>query len=1139
MDDRRLEAYLNLIQLLLNCPSGEEAQILQANSELVDAKLVQTILENANNLRIDKKLDDANYLMTIAGHILGIYSNIKLQKLPPFIYLKFTGDLVQKIIFCHDIKSKNWISEIHALLLENINLIDDNLAASFGLICANVLAKLKLSAELDNESITGIATNIGIFSKVMSSFHLGSKGSNLEIAIAGYKITLTVFTHQVSAEVWAMIQNDLGDAYSKRIRGKKADNLEMAIAFYQEALSVRTREAFPQDWVATQNSLGIAYNNRIKGEKADNTEKAIEFHQAALSVYTHEVFPEQWAMTQQNLGDAYLFRIRGKKADNLEMAIAFYQEALSVRTREAFPQDWAATQNSLGIAYSNRIKGEKADNIERAIKFYEAALSISTRDEFPQEWALTQLNLANAYTDRIRGEKKENLKRAILLYFQILSVFTIEEFPEQWASIHNNLAIAYNRRFGEHQDIGESGLAAFNMKTSLELHEAALSVYTRDAYPENWARTQVDLGIAYSKTTKGEKADNIERAIEFYEAALFIYNCENFPEEWARTQQNLANAYVDRIRGEKEDNVKKAIAFCEAALSVYTSHSYPINYTQALYNLGHIYQENYQLPEAYNTFNSVIETVELMRSEIITGGEADRQKLAEEWNKLYQRMVKVCLDMENKTAALEYIERSKTRNLVELFHNARSLPQNVQRISFQEIRSLLGEDEAILEWYITFNSFKVFIITHDSTQPDVWQSSDADLKALEEFQEEYINDYIYQNDNWEKQLENRLEKLAKILHIDKIISHIPKNCQRLILVPFRYLHLLPLHALTSRRVRQNIEETGSLLELFPGGVRYTPSCQLLQLSQRVNPTGEESSPTRLFAIQNPTEDLDFTDIEVEAIAKSFNPAEVLIRKKASKTGFQQQFAALQNAEIAHFSCHGFFDFSNPRKSALILAGAKLTPLNPPLASGETGENFPLPSGETGEDFPLVNGETGEVPPLTKGGLGGASSDKSYIRSRRGETFDIAECLTLEEIFNLSLNKCSLVTLSACETGLTDIRDNTDEYIGLPSGFFYAGATSIISTLWAVNDVSTAILMIRFYEIFLSETRPPVAIALRESQLWLRSLTVKALREWVEESKLLSSKHKQVIKKQYKRGYKQDYQPYEKPLYWAAFCATGQ
>lgn len=54
MDDRQLEAYLNLMRSLLNCPSGEENQILEANSELVDAAgLVQVMLEEANNLRID------------------------------------------------------------------------------------------------------------------------------------------------------------------------------------------------------------------------------------------------------------------------------------------------------------------------------------------------------------------------------------------------------------------------------------------------------------------------------------------------------------------------------------------------------------------------------------------------------------------------------------------------------------------------------------------------------------------------------------------------------------------------------------------------------------------------------------------------------------------------------------------------------------------------------------------------------------------------------------------------------------------------------------------------------------------------------------------------------------------------------
>jgi CHAT domain-containing protein len=1004
MDDRQLEAYLNLMRSLLNCPSGEENQILQANSELVDAGLVQVMLEEANNLRIDNNLDDANSLMTLAGHLMGTYGNTMPDKSSPSTYLTFLTEVLQVTA-----DSKGDRNVIYAILRENIKLINDNLA-----VVLRNWAKETLPNS-DSQRRISLTTLIGNFCNAIREFPLGSRASNLEIAIAGDEIALTVFTRQEYAKDWAMTQSNLGNDYGGRIRGEKAENLELATAAFVASLEIYTREVFPENWAGTKNNLGIAYGDRIRGEKAENLELAIAAYLASLEIYTREVFPQYWAMTQNNLGIAYRNRIKGETDQNLELAIAAYLESLKIYTREAFPQNWAGTQNNLGNAYSDRSKGETYQNLELAIAAYLASLEIYTPKAFPQNWADTQNNLGNAYRYRIRGEKAENLKLAI---------------------------------------------AAFM---------ASLEIRTREAFP--------------------------------------------------------------------------------------------INNAETLYNLGLAYQDNSQLPEAYNSFQTAIETVESMRSEILIGGEADRQKLAEEWNKLYQDIIEVCREMENNTAALEFIERTKTRNLVELFHNARSLPQNVQRISFQEIRSLLAEDEAILEWYITFNGFKVFIITHDSTQPDVWQSSDADLKALEEFQEEYINDYIYQNDNWEKQLEIRLEKLAKILHIDEIISRLPESCQRLILVPFLYLHLLPLHALTSRRLKQNIEETGCLLDLFPGGVRYTPSCQLLQLSQRVNPTGEESSPTRLFAIQNPTEDLDFTDIEVEAIAKSFNPAEVLIREKASKTGFQQQLAALQNADIAHFSCHGFFDFSNPRKSALILAGAKVTPLNPPLPRGETGENFPLPSGETGEDFPLpsgetgedfplvngetgedfplVNGETGEVPPLTKGGLGGVSSDKNYIRSRPGETFDIAECLTLEEIFNLSLSKCSLVTLSACETGLTDIKDNTDEYIGLPSGFLYGGATSIISTLWAVNDVSTAILMIRFYELFLSETRPPVAIALRESQLWLRSLTVKGLREWVEESKLLSSKHKGVIKKKYKRGYTEDYQPYEKPLYWAAFCATGQ
>ncbi|HBE61098.1 MAG TPA: tetratricopeptide repeat-containing protein, partial [Cyanobacteria bacterium UBA11366] len=67
---------------------------------------------------------------------------------------------------------------------------------------------------------------------------------------------------------WAATQNNLGTAYSDRIKGEKADNIENAIACYREALKIRTPEAFPENWAMTQNNLGIAYWDRIKGEKA-------------------------------------------------------------------------------------------------------------------------------------------------------------------------------------------------------------------------------------------------------------------------------------------------------------------------------------------------------------------------------------------------------------------------------------------------------------------------------------------------------------------------------------------------------------------------------------------------------------------------------------------------------------------------------------------------------------------------------------------------------------------------------------------------------------------------------------------------------------------------------------------------------
>jgi CHAT domain-containing protein/tetratricopeptide (TPR) repeat protein len=90
-------------------------------------------------------------------------------------------------------------------------------------------------------------------------------------------------------------------------------------------------------------------------------------------------------------------------------------------------------------------------------------------------------------------------------------------------------------------------------------------------------------------------------------------------------------------------------------------------------------------------------------------------------------------------------------------------------------------------------------------------------------------------------------------------------------------------------------------------------------------------------------------------------------------------------------------------------------------------------------------------------------------------------LRLHDVYNLRLG-ADLVVLSGCQTGLG--RDLGGEgLIGLTRGFMYAGARSVVASLWRVDDASTTELMKRFYRALLKEGQPPAA-ALRSAQLEL-------------------------------------------------------
>jgi len=90
-------------------------------------------------------------------------------------------------------------------------------------------------------------------------------------------------------------------------------------------------------------------------------------------------------------------------------------------------------------------------------------------------------------------------------------------------------------------------------------------------------------------------------------------------------------------------------------------------------------------------------------------------------------------------------------------------------------------------------------------------------------------------------------------------------------------------------------------------------------------------------------------------------------------------------------------------------------------------------------------------------------------------------LQTTDIYNLKLN-ADLVVLSACQTALgKEVRG--EALVGLTRAFMYAGAPSVLASLWTVSDRSTAELMARFYQGMLTGKLRPAA-ALRDAQISL-------------------------------------------------------
>jgi CHAT domain-containing protein len=146
-------------------------------------------------------------------------------------------------------------------------------------------------------------------------------------------------------------------------------------------------------------------------------------------------------------------------------------------------------------------------------------------------------------------------------------------------------------------------------------------------------------------------------------------------------------------------------------------------------------------------------------------------------------------------------------------------------------------------------------------------------------------------------------------------------------------------------------------------------------------------------------------------------------------------------------------------------------------------------------------------------------------------------LTIDDLINGQLQGCRLAVASACQSGHYATIGGADEFTGLPAGFLLAGAACAIVTLWQVNDLATAILMVRFYELLLGpETNSgaagsPVA-TLRNARTWLRQLTAEQLDDFIKIHPRLADRFGRATAR------RDSSTPYASPQYWASFIAWG-
>jgi len=680
--------------------------------------------------------------------------------------------------------------------------------------------------------------------------------------------------------------------------------------------------------------------------------------------------------------------------------------------------------------------------------------------------AIACIRLYELTGDEVWAQQAEQLLEALILYFRR------ETAPSHWATVQHALGNLFLSRYERSGEEAHARQAEAHYRNALE-------EYRRETAPSDWAMTQHSLGNLFLRRYErsGEEA-HARQAEAHYRNALEEYRRETAPSHWATVQHALGNLFARRYeRSGEEAHARQAEAHYRAVLDLHQEHPlptiFPFRAYQALASMQFTRRDWESCASCASQARDYLE--ELLSLQTLRVG---KEAWLREAQGLPARHAYALFRLGRRPEAVEALEAGR----------AQLLRESIER-NRRDLQALQGTPH---EPYYT-----------------------AYIRAVEQLKRLEGIPYERRSADWEAQRRQAQAELMdairalreKVPGFEHFLRPLPfSEIQRQAAeVPLVYWLATP-HGGLALIVRAGGEpQAVELPELTEEALRDRLNAYFRAYGPwRAHPQDQSARQAWFAALDEACRWL--WDVAMGRVVEALAGARSAVLIPSGLLGFLPFHAAWREDPAAPTGRRYALDdlLLTYAPSAHALAAARQVAVRAPADRLFAVDN---PDGSLRFSAEEVAAALEHFAPDQRRLLGGeAATRKAVLKeiprysvlhfSTHGRA-DLEEplqsgllmadgALSLGDLMDLRLEGARLAVLSACETGLPGA-ELPEEAVSLPSGLIQAGVAGVVGSLWAVNEVSTALLMARFYDLWRQEGREPPE-ALRQAQIWLRDST---------------------------------------------------